>query len=323
MTPPSLSWLTVFVLLFVVAHAEVGVSGLSSGGYQAVQLHVSYSSEIVGAGIVAAGPYWCAMDVLANALEACMKHPTEINVSALWDATEYAATLLSIDNPKNLAKSRIYIYSGMNDTVVAQGVVQKLLQYYLKYLPASNIAYNFSVPSEHGYPTTDYGLRCNELGSPYVLNCGYDAAGALLQQVHGPLRPPVAPVPANLVQISQNQFLPGGWLASAAGVAEQGYVYFPTGCAPTVPSNCSRVHLALHGCQMTAGLIGDAFTMHAGYNGWAEANQLVVIYPQAASNSLNPDGCWDWWGFTGPTYASQLGVQPRFLRAFYRGIQQL
>lgn len=36
------------------------VSGISSGGYMAVQMHVIYSGEFTGAGIVAGGPFYCA-----------------------------------------------------------------------------------------------------------------------------------------------------------------------------------------------------------------------------------------------------------------------
>ena len=40
---------------------QVSVSGLSSGGYMATQLHVAYSSVFRrGAGVVAAGPWHCA-----------------------------------------------------------------------------------------------------------------------------------------------------------------------------------------------------------------------------------------------------------------------
>ena len=39
---------------------DVTVSGISSGGYMAVQFQVAYSSVVRGAGIVAGGPYYCA-----------------------------------------------------------------------------------------------------------------------------------------------------------------------------------------------------------------------------------------------------------------------
>ncbi|HPI62327.1 MAG TPA: poly(3-hydroxybutyrate) depolymerase, partial [Zoogloea sp.] len=38
----------------------VTVSGISSGGYMAVQFQVAFSSLVKGAGVLAAGPYDCA-----------------------------------------------------------------------------------------------------------------------------------------------------------------------------------------------------------------------------------------------------------------------
>jgi poly(3-hydroxybutyrate) depolymerase len=45
---------------FTVDPAQTSVSGLSSGAYMAGQFHVAFSAAIVGAGIVAGGPYDCA-----------------------------------------------------------------------------------------------------------------------------------------------------------------------------------------------------------------------------------------------------------------------
>ena len=83
--------------------------------------------------------------------------------------------------------------------------------------------------------------------------------------------------------------------------------------------------MAFHGCQQTEEMIGDAFIRHAGYNEWAEANRIVVLYPQAAVLQRrvlgiplpwpNPQGCWDWWGFTGPDYARRTGPQIQAINA--------
>ena len=80
-----------------------------------------------------------------------------------------------------------------------------------------------------------------------------------------------------------------------------------------------RLHVAFHGCQQNADTIGDAFIRGAGYNEWAEANRIVVLYPQAAALAdrvagvrldwPNPRGCWDWWGFTGADFARKSGPQ--------------
>lgn len=55
------------------------------------------------------------------------------------------------------------------------------------------------------------------------------------------------------------------------------------------------VHVAFHGCSQSSGQVGDTFAQHAGYNGWAEANGIIVLYPQARANLLNPKACFDWW----------------------------
>ena len=50
----------------------------------------------------------------------------------------------------------------------------------------------------------------------------------------------------------------------------------------------------------------------AGYNRWADANRIVVLYPQAAQSLVapfNPRGCWDWWGYSGADYAARSGAQ--------------
>jgi hypothetical protein len=30
---------------------------------------------------------------------------------------------------------------------------------------------------------------------------------------------------------------------------------------------------------------------------------------------LNPNGCWDWWGYTGPVYHTRNGAQIRAIQA--------
>jgi len=49
------------------------VSGLSGGAFFAVQFHVAFSSKIQGVGVLAGGPYYCAMDNMDVALGRCSK----------------------------------------------------------------------------------------------------------------------------------------------------------------------------------------------------------------------------------------------------------
>jgi hypothetical protein len=53
---------------FTVDPERVAVSGISSGAYMAVQLHVAFSSLFKGVGVVAGGPYYCAQDQFTTAL---------------------------------------------------------------------------------------------------------------------------------------------------------------------------------------------------------------------------------------------------------------
>jgi len=85
------------------------------------------------------------------------------------------------------------------------------------------------------------------------------------------------------------------------------------------------VHVAFHGCRHSADAVGVAFVREAGYNRWAESNHLDVLYPQtiwrygfggcSVSFVLNPNGCWDWWGCTGPVYHTRNGAQIRAIQA--------
>jgi poly(3-hydroxybutyrate) depolymerase len=57
--------------------------------------------------------------------------------------------------------------------------------------------------------------------------------------------------------------------------------------------------------------MGATFMQYSGYVEWAEGSGIVLLFPQAIVTDLNPDGCWDWWGFSGTNYAAQLGLQSR------------
>ena len=85
---------------------QTSVSGLSSGAFMAVQLQVAYSASIVGAGVVAGGPYYCAANNLFFT-SICMGQtflaPTPyLMVSA---AKDFASAKL-IDPLKNLSQRR-------------------------------------------------------------------------------------------------------------------------------------------------------------------------------------------------------------------------
>jgi poly(3-hydroxybutyrate) depolymerase len=97
-------------------------------------------------------------------------------------------------------------------------------------------------------------------------------------------------------------------------MGDEGYVFIPEACESV---RC-RVHVAFHGCRQSADEIGERFVREAGYNRWADANRLIVLYPQTIKRTwgiYNPRGCWDWWGYTGPRYHTKEGGQIRAVKA--------
>ena len=57
-----------------------------------------------------------------------------------------------------------------------------------------------------------------------------------------------------------------------------GYLYIPDQCAE---GNIScRLHIAFHGCLMGAETIGLDFVANSHLNEYAQANNLVILYPQ-------------------------------------------
>lgn len=294
---------------------ETSVSGVSAGGYMAVQFGVAHSAIVRGVGVIAAGPYYCADGNLAIALSTCLNGEPPIAPSVALTGTWAAAGL--IDPADNLKHQRVWLFSGTHDTVVKPAVVHALVDYYAALLPKTAIQSVFNIPAAHGFVTSDFGSACDSSGKDYIVNCGFDAAGEILKQSYGTLKPRAAQPGGKILEFPQKEFVPEG---RDAGLAELGYVYIPADCA--AGKSC-KVHIALHGCQQEAARIGNAFYSRTGYNAWADANSIIVLYPQVVASSflpLNPNACWDWWGYTGVDYAQKTGPQ---IQAIYAMLQRL
>ena len=82
------AWAAVELPALQLDKTQTTVSGLSSGGYMAVQLHVAFSSVFAkGAGVVAGGPFYCAEGSVVNATGRCMASHAGIPTSTLVGTT--------------------------------------------------------------------------------------------------------------------------------------------------------------------------------------------------------------------------------------------
>ena len=284
--------------------SQITVSGISSGGFFAVQFHVAYSKIIRGVGVVAGGPFWCAQNNLNIAVGPCLKWPFYISVSYLSTITYSSAATFVIDPTENLEHSQVYLISGKYDTVVVPGVVKKLEEYYSRFVTEGNVTSMFSLPSEHCFPTNSYGNDCSHLGSPYICNCNFSAAHEILKHMY-PGSPDLKPsyVPENLFDFDQSEFT----VDILTSMDSIGYIYVPTACQ-SKKTPC-KLHIAFHGCKQGRIYLDNEFPAHSGYAQYAEGLNTIVMFPQAISSTLNPNGCWDWWGYTSPAYASIYGLQ--------------
>jgi poly(3-hydroxybutyrate) depolymerase len=288
---------------------DTTISGISAGGYMAVQFAVAHASIVRGVGVVAAGPYYCARGSVVQALGACMTGTPDAAVSIA--AVKTWSSIGLVDPVSALAKQRVWLFTGSRDTVVKSTVVGALETFYAAFVPKAQIRAVRDVAAGHAFVTDQQGASCTESGADYLVNCGFDSAGELLRHLLGALEPRAKTFSGKLIVFDQHEF---SQPTRAAALAATGYAYVPAACTG---GRC-RVHIALHGCRQDASLVGDAFYSRAGYNGWADANRIIVLYPQVAASTFmpfNPQGCWDWWGYTGADYAQKSGPQIRAIRA--------
>jgi poly(3-hydroxybutyrate) depolymerase len=303
---------------FPIDSKQITVSGVSSGGFMAVQLQVAHSSLIHGVGSVAGGIYWCAEGNQFTSLQHCMLNPENIQVSQHVDQAKEQARAGLLDPLQNLSATQVYIFASQKDPVISYRSSEKLKAFYEQFAPKKRIHFENSVATGHGFPTENYGIGCLDLGLPWILNCGFDTAGAILSHLYGPLKAKKPAVASHLSYFDQAEFAQMVAKPSVnARLFSTGSIYVPDACSKGSRTKCA-LHVALHGCGMNPNDIGDQFSEHAGYNEWAEANRVVVLYPQAAKSFDNPYGCWDWVGYTGANYATKDGVQIKALRAMIK-----
>jgi poly(3-hydroxybutyrate) depolymerase len=297
---------------------KTSTSGLSAGAYMAGQLQVAHSNRIIGAGIVAGGPYGCAeagtdsvIPVSAanviRALEGCMSDKLRSqgipNVDTLVERATKLASEQRNDALEGLAEDKIYLFTGGADRIVAPSVVEAARDFYLRAgVPESNIKLETRNDAGHAFLTEDTGTACGASAPPFLSDCDYDQAGAILDWIYGDLAAPSAKPAGKFVRFDQTEFVKGD-----ADMSKEGVVYIPNAC--TEEAGC-RLHIALHGCEQNLGTVGTKFVEGSGFARWADTNRMVVLFPQVSASLIkNPKGCWDWWGYTGGDYLTKKAPQ--------------
>lgn len=278
-------------------------------------MHVAFSASIKGAGIVAGGPYACATQ---STYTSCMYTSTPSITKSISNTNSWSGN--KIDDIANLAKQKIYMISGTLDTTVGPSVMNQLYKYYVsegKFIPAANVVFKNDIKAAHTFPT-DFDSTgnngCGFAGSPYISNCGFDGAGAILNHIYGPLKARnEGPLTGKFIEFDVTEFFTN---PRSAGMSQTSWVYVPTACAN---GETCKLHIAYHGCLQGYEKIGDKYVKNTGYNAWADTNNIIVVYPQAVSTMTtssgssvslpNMNGCWDWIGWYGTDFDVKSGKQ--------------
>ncbi len=312
--------------------SKVFVAGISSGGFAAVQMHVAHSSIFKGAAIYAGGVYWCAgaggaATALANCGGLTLATDQASYNSTLAESVAYLdaqSALGSIDAATNLQGQPVYLWSGTLDKTVHPLEMADLNTQYKYY--GANVHFDNSFPAAHGWESPEGELACGTTGTPFMVNCSvngqvYDSVKTWLTMFLGGLNPRNnGALRGTLAPFDQTEFGSSVNLS----MSTTGGVFVPKACSQG--QECGLV-MALHGCKQQASLIGNRWVAQAGINEWADTNRLVVLYPDtvasSAPNTTNPNGCFDWWGYSNqyyPDYAIKSGLQ---MSALYAMVQRV
>jgi poly(3-hydroxybutyrate) depolymerase len=304
---------------------ETSVSGLSAGAYMAGQLQVAHSKQIVGAGIVAGGPFGCAesqtnsflpsiVKNISQAFEQCLNGSAIPNPTDLVERARGLAKAGEIDPLSDLSKDRVYLFSGGKDKIVDRSVVEAAKRFYVDAgVPQENVALMTRDDAGHALLTTDTGNACGLSESPFVSDCDYDQPGAILKWIYGELNAPAERPSGKFLVFDQSPYAEG----FGNGLSSEGVVYVPETCAA---KNGCRVHIALHGCEQNRDQVGMTFIEGSGFARWADTNRLVILFPQVKASILNPKACWDWWGYTGKDFLTKDALQ---IAAIWRMVERL
>ena len=201
--------MVILLVLLVVGinSLQFTVSGFSSGGFMAHQLHVAYSSSITAAGIIAGGPYYCSLGTSVRAATACTLNPFLLNLNQQVAYALAAAANNTIDNPKNLSNDKVFIFSGTKDQIVIPSVVNLTEQFYRNFIKNDYQYFTvYNISAVHSWVTNMYGNPCWAYAFPGIVNCDYDMAEAMFRFFYNPSNFKGNQIGSNLLTFDQAKY---------------------------------------------------------------------------------------------------------------------
>ncbi|MBX7231903.1 MAG: PHB depolymerase family esterase [Bdellovibrionales bacterium] len=306
----------------------VSVSGVSSGGIMAQHLAATHPDRINGVGLFVSGIIQQTAGVSATpwdplaALFGFNHNACKALLSMKVGVEDHEAVLRAIRQildqtagGSELFKNiRFFVVSGKADQVLHASLHSSLLDVLSQLgVPQNNIFAHVVPNMGHAMP-----IRITPgavLGEKDFLHPGdFDGVGTMFKFFLNPsasnhlLNANLEVLASEFLILNQQDFVPTGLTAKSISMGTEAYIYIPKACREN-KNNCQKIHVALHGCEQTIEKISRRFMTATGYLKWAEAFNVVVIFPQVVKSHSNPMGCWDWWGYTGQNYATKNAPQ--------------
>eukprot|EP00746_Dinoflagellata_sp_MGD_P085511 gnl/MRDRNA2_/MRDRNA2_33845_c0_seq2.p1 gnl/MRDRNA2_/MRDRNA2_33845_c0~~gnl/MRDRNA2_/MRDRNA2_33845_c0_seq2.p1 ORF type:complete len:352 (-),score=47.00 gnl/MRDRNA2_/MRDRNA2_33845_c0_seq2:67-1041(-) len=270
----------------------------------AIQHLVAFSSNVQGAAIAAGSPYGCgALPLGHEPVSRCYYGPVNVQFTVEYLRQRYSDGL--IDDPVNLKSTPVVVFNGKNDWTVWLSVARATVKQLEKFIDPEKVTAVLNTSAAHVW-SVDHGHckcgACTYTGSDLccdVNNCGYDLSGDMLRRFYGPNLKPRIIAKRNLASMNWIEQLPyvpahGDW--SRHGMSRWALAYVPTGCRHN--SQLCRIHVDYHGCIDKDWPERQQWAAKIDLIQYGEANDIIILYPQAAGTHAAGVGCWNW-GFTG------------------------
>jgi hypothetical protein len=303
----------------------ITLSGFSSGGTFAQQMQFSYSSMFTGIAVFSHTYYRCGPgngnadwydDVCTLQGEGNYSTQVYNPKNAIADIKRYFDDGL-IENPKNLRNTKLYVFTGLSNNFFTPEMSLNILKIYEPLIRNPLNIQTRVMDAELLLPSDSYGKGCTERETEngfLIGNCGLSGAWESLRFLLGPsIRKPGKVKLGPLQTFSQREF----FVQEEHHMDDEGFVYVPQACRSTGkgrPRPACHLHFYFHGCQSSRGFVGAGHVLNSGFLEVAEANNIVVVFPQNMNGTRNIYGCWDTFGLTGKDYATRKGPQVQVVR---------
>ena len=298
------------------------------------QFQIAHSQIVVGAAIIAGGPYGCAESTfsdnmpgpgtaffnLSKAVNGCMLNALEAwgvpDPEQLAKRTKQLAEQGRIDPIDGIIRDRIYLFSGTNDHTVVPSIVAAAVKFYRSIgVPDANIKLVADLAAGHAFITDAETANACERSVVPTSSVATTTRRAICSRTSTARSTPhAATASGDYIVFDQRAF-----------TKDLGDSGLRTWASPTCPLRARqrrlpRPHRLSRLRPEPRGGRRRLRSRRPASPAGPTPTALIILFPQTPATPLNPQACWDWWGYTGREYLTRKAPQ---IVAVYRMLERL